>query len=83
MASLVLGMLNYKFRTDDRWLEYKTLLTNYNRIPKADIKSVTITDVKGGKGKLQILGRGTVLAEIKMPVTWARKAQDYILDEIK
>lgn len=82
MADLKLGLGNFKFRTDERWLEYKTLFTNYNRILKSDIESVTVTDAKGGNCKLQIVGKGTVLANLKMPVTWANKAQDFILNEV-
>ncbi|MDD4333416.1 MAG: hypothetical protein PHT51_04875 [Patescibacteria group bacterium] len=45
----------------------------------ADIDTVVVDAVGMGKGELKIIGKGTELAKVKMPIPWANKCQEWIL----
>lgn len=82
MAKLNFALGGYRFKTDDRWLSYQSAYGKSFRVLKSDIDSVSVDEHKHGKNKLQIIGKGTVLADVVLPKKWTEKAQDFIYDEI-
>ena len=82
MARLNLGVFGYRFKSDDRWIEYKSAYGRSARILKSDIESVSLDESKRGKVKVQVLGRGTTLASFELPKSWGYKVQDFILQQI-
>ena len=47
-----------------------------------DIETVTISGTGMGRAELRIIGRGTTLAEVTMPISWGNKCQAWILERI-
>lgn len=82
MARLNFGMFGYRFKADDNWISYKTAYGKSFRVLKSDIDSVSVAEGKRGRGKLRLMGHGTVLAEVELPKHWAQKAQEFVLKEI-
>jgi hypothetical protein len=52
------------------------------RVRITDIETVTVDSVGLGKGELKIIGKGTELAKVKMPIPWANKCQEWIFAKI-
>lgn len=78
----------FTIKADDKYIYYSSMGRS-SRILKADIESVSIdVDDKIGIGHigynfLRITGKGTLLGEFKVTSGFAKKAQDFILGEIK
>jgi len=81
MAKINFGLYGYQFKTDNNWLSYKSIYGKNFRVLLKDIESVSVDTAGLGKGKLKINGKGTTLAEVELPMTWAGKAQEFILKE--
>jgi len=82
MKKLTFVFGTYRFRIKDVWLEYRNPYGKAFRVLKSDIESVSIDQTKRGGGHLMINGKGTLLAQVDLPLTWARKAQEFILEDI-
>lgn len=82
MAKLNFGLMGYRFKTDDTWLNYQTAYGKSARVLKSDIQSVSLAEGKRGRATIQINGSGTTLASIELPQKWAQKAQEFILRDI-
>ena len=65
---------------ENGFLQYMTAYAHSFRVPLQDISTVAVDDVGWGKAMLKIIGHGTELAKAKMPLTWANKAQAWILE---
>lgn len=61
------------------FLRYKSAYARTFRVPIADIQTVAVDDAGWGKAWLKVMGNGMELAKIKLPFTWANKAQEWIL----
>ena len=68
-----------RFEIDGRWIRYVGTYGQGFSVPRAAVQVVTTTPAGMGKAKLQLVGAGTVLAEVKLPRPWAEKAQNWIL----
>ncbi|NUM25296.1 MAG: hypothetical protein HUU49_01570 [Candidatus Buchananbacteria bacterium] len=67
-------------KMENGFLNYQHPYGRTFRVPINDIETVTI-DVKGwGESNLKIIGRGVELASEKMPISWAKKCQSWILE---
>lgn len=71
------------FWTDDNYLYYRGKMSGKNfKVLKKDIETVSISPVDRLKGKLQLIGKGSPLAEAVIYTNVAEKAQDFILKEV-
>lgn len=52
------------------------------RVRIADVDTVTIDVVGLGNSEFKVVGKGTVLASVKMPTPWANKCQEWVLSKI-
>ena len=64
----------------DGFLNYKHPYGRSFKVPLKDIETVTADTVGLGKGELKIVGKGSILAKEKMPIPWANKCQEWILN---
>jgi hypothetical protein len=48
----------------------------------AIVQAATVDVVGFGKGTLKIIGAGSVLASVDLPLPWATKAQTWIMDKV-
>jgi hypothetical protein len=64
---------------ENGYLELKDVYSHNFRVPIQDITTVAVDSVGWGKGMLKIIGHGTELAKVKLPLSWANKAQEWIL----
>lgn len=71
-----------RFEIDGSSVRYMSAYGHHFNVPRSAVQTVTITPAGMGKAKLQIIGAGTVLAEVKLPRPWAEKAQNWILDTL-
>lgn len=80
----LIGLLGLggKLTLKQNMLNYQHPYGRTFRVRVADIDSVTVDTVGFGKGKLKVIGKGSILAEEKMPITWANKCQDWILTQL-
>jgi len=63
-------------------LSYKNAYGKYATVPRNSIETVTV-DAKGrGKSLLKIIGKGTELAQIELPHSWAVKTQRWLIGEL-
>lgn len=51
-------------------------------VPVRDIETVTLDMAGMGKATVKVIGRGTALAEVTMPKSWAEKCQAWILERV-
>lgn len=72
-----------RFEIDGESVRYKSAYGHHFNVPRSAVQTVTITPAGMGKAKLQIVGAGTVLAEVKLPRPWAEKAQTWILKTLE
>jgi len=83
--SMLLGTIT--FTIDEKYLNYRNNMTTF-RILKSDIESVSLDADNGiglghlGFNYLRVNGSGTLLGEAHLPVSNAKKAQEFILQEI-
>ena len=81
-------LVPFTIKADDKYIYYSSVTRSF-RIVKTDIESVSIdADDKLGIGHigynyLRINGKGTLLGEVHVTSGFAKKAQDFILEEIK
>lgn len=64
---------------ENGFLRYTSAYARTFRVPLADIRTIAVDDAGWGRAWLKIMGNGMELAKIKLPYTWANKAQDWIL----
>lgn len=67
----------------DRYLKYTGLYGKGFRVLLDQVETVSVEDAGWGYAWLKIIGKGTDLAKSKMPMGWAHKGQDWILDQLK
>lgn len=72
----------YSFSSDDQFISYKSAYGKFFRVPKKDIETVSLDKGKAGKYLLKVVGKGSILAELELPKSWAEKAQEFIMDEV-
>jgi hypothetical protein len=72
-----------KLTIDETYLKFQSLYGRAFRVPLDQINTVSVDATGFGKSTLKIMGAGSELASTKMPTTWANKAQDWILEQIK
>jgi len=72
-----------KLIIEDEFLKYKHPYGKRFSVRLNDVDTVSTDALRGGKAKLKIIGKGTVLAEIDMPIPWAEKCQKWILNNLK
>lgn len=77
--SFALG--GYIFTSGDQYLSYKSVYGKFFRVARKDIESVSLDEGGFGKNIIKINGRGTILAQLEMPKTWAEQAQEFIMNE--
>ena len=82
MAKLNIGMMNHRFKTDDRYLYHTGAYGNSFKILMNDIESVSVEGAGMSRCKSQNKRPGTCLAQLKMVRGWANKAQDFIQREV-
>ncbi|MFA6527586.1 MAG: hypothetical protein WCT20_04135 [Candidatus Babeliales bacterium] len=69
-----------KLVIDHMFLSYSHPYGHKFKVPSKDVETVIVDDIGWGKAKLKIIGRGTELASAKMPIPWANKCQEWILE---
>lgn len=68
-----------KLEIEDVFLKFSHPYGKTFRVLVNDIETVVV-DVKGmGNGILKIIGHGTELASVQMPIPWANKCQEWII----
>ena len=77
--SFALG--GYVFKSDEKYISYKSIYGKRFRVLKADVESVSLDQGKMGQNVIKLNGKGTTLATIELPTMWAEKAQEFIQDE--
>lgn len=68
------------FKMDGTMLHYQHPYGRFFTVPLKDIQTVSVDSAGWGKCFLKIVGGGTELAKEKMPVSWAKQAQAWILE---
>jgi hypothetical protein len=71
-----------KLFLDDKFLEYKNIYGGNFRIPTRDIQSVVVSPHSIGYGKVKLLGKGTELAYLVLPLPWAHSTQDWLMSNL-
>jgi hypothetical protein len=69
-----------KLTIKDGFLNYQHPYGRTFKVQLKDIDTVTVDTGSWGKGKLKIIGKGVILVEEKMPISWANKCQGWILN---
>lgn len=77
IGGLLAGM---SLTIENGFLQYKYVYGHSFRVPMKDIETVSVDDVGRGKAMLKVIGRGVELGSAKMPIPWANKAQEWILE---
>jgi|GEM_PF-1547097 len=70
-----------KLTIKDGYINYSHPYGKFFRVKVDDIETVAIDSLKFGKCELKIVGRGTDLAKVEMPLGWASKCQEWILSQ--
>jgi hypothetical protein len=65
---------------ENGFLELKDVYSHNFRVPIQDITTVAVDSMGWGKGMLKVIGHGAGLAKVKLPLPWANKAQQWILE---
>lgn len=81
--TLTFALGGYKFKSDEHFISYQSAYGKSFRVNKADIESVSLDKGGLGKNKIKINGKGTLLAEVEMPKSWAEKVQAFITEEVQ
>lgn len=68
-----------KLTIENGFLSYSHPYGRTFKVLLKDIETVTVDAGRLGSGILKIIGKGTTLAEEKMPIPWANKFQEWIL----
>lgn len=69
-----------KLEINNGFLSFKSPYANKDfKIQLSDIETVTLAPGGYGKSLVKIIGRGTDLASVLMPTSWANKTQEWIL----
>lgn len=68
---------------DEDFLSYKGVYGQSFSVPRSQIDTVVVDTIGRGKASLKIIGRGTTLASVDLPIPWAEKAQRWILENLK
>jgi len=69
-----------KLEINNGFLSFKSPYANKNfKIQLSDIETISLAPGGTGKSLLKIIGRGTDLASVIMPTSWADKSQEWIL----
>lgn len=79
---LKIGLLGTggKLEINNGFLSYASPYANRNfNIRLSDISTVSLAPGGMGKHLIKIIGQGTELASLKMPLPWATKCQEWIL----
>lgn len=69
-----------KLKIEDGFLSYQHPYGHFFRVAIKDIETVAVDVKGGGRAILKIIGKGTELAQEKMPIPWANKCQTWILE---
>jgi hypothetical protein len=80
---LSFGLGGYTFKSDGQFVSYQSCYGKSFRVATSDIESVSLDRGGFGKNKIKINGKGTLLAEVEMPKSWAEKVQTFITEEIQ
>ena len=70
------------FKIKDGYLSYQNPYSKTFRVRISDIETAVVDVVGGGQGELKVIGHGTELAKMKLPIPWANKSQEWILSKI-
>jgi hypothetical protein len=76
-----------KLIIDENFITYSATDGRF-KVKKSSIDTVSIDAVKkgilkAGMGMVQLIGKGTILASVSLPLGWAEKMQEAILNEIE
>lgn len=67
---------------EGRVLKYKGVYGRSFSVPKDQIETVVVDTIGGGKASLKVVGKGTTLASVDLPIPWAEKAQAWLLEKL-
>jgi hypothetical protein len=83
-AKMKLGLLGAggKLYIKGGFLSYMHPYGRSFKVPIKDIDTVAVDTIGWGKGKLKIIGKGATLAQEEMPITWANRCQEWILENM-
>lgn len=65
---------------ENGFLEFKDVYSHNFRVLLKDVTTVSVDGVGWGKAILKVIGNGAELAQVKLPLPWANKAQQWILE---
>lgn len=82
MSSKNFGLFGYRFKCKKGYLTYKSVYGKKFKVRMQDIETVTIDTARAGTGTLKVIGHGSVLAQVNLPLPWAHKAQQFIFDNL-
>jgi hypothetical protein len=68
------------FTMDEKDLKFVGTYNGHFVVRRADIETVTTSVVSAGKSQLRVIGKGTDLATVILPASWAESARNWILD---
>ena len=68
------------FTMDEKDLKFVGTYNGHFVVRRADIETVTTSVVSAGKSQLRVIGKGTDLATVVLPASWAESARNWILD---
>lgn len=71
-----------KFVIEDEILTYKNAYGKYARVKLKDIETISIEPKRMGSSIVKIIGKGTELANIELPYSWATKTVNWLEGEI-
>lgn len=70
------------FVLDSSFLKYKGPYGKTFTVSRSQIEAVAVDTLGRGKGILKIIGKGTTLASITLPVPWAEKAMEWLHEQL-
>lgn len=75
-------LLGQTFTLDDQFLKYKGVYGKSFSVPRSQIETVVVDTIGRGKGLLKVVGKGTTLASVELPINLAEKTQAWILQQL-
>lgn len=71
-----------QFSIDDTLVSYRSAYGKYATVPCSAIETIAVNAKGRGKSILTFVGKGTVLASIALPNSWAKETQEWLLKEL-
>lgn len=82
VRKITFGLYGYVLKADEKYISYQSMYGKSFRVLKSDIESVSLDQGGAGKNIVKLNGKGTMLASLELPRTWAEQAQEFIQEEI-